>query len=56
MDEWECNEQYDDVNEEEMYVEFAFMEVNDLINRYGIDFFLSRIAHDHLINLVKAIL
>lgn len=54
MDEY-YEESYEESNEEEMYVEFAFMEVNELIEKYGVDFFLSRISHEHLINIVRAI-
>ena len=54
MDEF-YEESYEESNEEEMYVEFTVMEINQFIERYGVDFFLSRISHEHLINIVKEI-
>jgi hypothetical protein len=45
-----------EVNEEEMYVEFTMIEITEFIDRYGVDFFLSRLSHRHLIDIVKEII
>lgn len=34
-------------NEEEMYVEFTMMEINEFIGRYGANFFLSRLKDEN---------
>lgn len=43
-EEYECGCQE---NEEEHYVEFTMMEINEFIARYGANFFLSRLKDEN---------
>ena len=41
------------INEEEMYVEFTMMEINEFIAQYGAEFFLSRLKFPNLSAIIK---
>ena len=42
-------------NEEEHYVEFTMMEINEFIGKYGADFFLSRLRDDNYDAIVECL-
>lgn len=41
------------MNEEEMYVEFTMIEVNEFIRNYGAEFFLSKLKYPNLMAIVR---
>ena len=41
------------MNEEEMYVEFTMIEMNEFIRRYGAEFFLSRLKYPNLMAIIR---
>lgn len=41
------------MNEEEMYVEFTMIEINEFIRNYGAEFFLSRLKYPNLMAIVR---
>lgn len=41
------------INEEEMYVEFTMIEINEFIAQYGAEFFLSRLKFPNLSAIIK---
>ena len=52
----EFEENYaDDINEEEAYVEFTMMEINEFISRYGAKFFLSRLHYPQIAAIIRVL-
>ena len=41
------------MNEEEMYVEFTMIEINEFIRRYGAEFLLSRLQYPNLMAIIR---
>jgi len=41
------------MNEEEMYVEFTMIEINEFISRYGAEFFLSKLKYPNLMAIIR---
>lgn len=41
------------MNEEEMYVEFTMIEINEFIHRYGAEFFLSKLKYPNLMAIIR---
>lgn len=39
--------------EEEMYVEFTMIEINEFISRYGAEFFLSKLKYPNLMAIIR---
>lgn len=46
-------ERGDEINEEEAYVEFTMMEINEFIARYGAKFFLSRLKYPQMASIIR---
>lgn len=41
------------MNEEEMYVEFTMIEINEFIRMYGAEFFLSKLKYPNLMAIIR---